>query len=154
VLEQRVGEFGTAAEAGEKPAPLVLTSDDLNALIANHPSWRLIRGKVYVSMQDDQVTGDIALPLDDFVEHIPRMSRLEGRYLNGTATLRVVLVDEILVVSLRSLKIKGEELPSELMDELRKRNLVDKSQANAITDKLESIEVKDGKLTIKARPGK
>jgi len=156
LLERRVDDFRGALAADQQPAPLVLTSDDLNALIANHPAWSMLRGKVHVSLQGDQVEGEIAFPLDDFIEHLPRMARLKGRYLNGTATLRIALVDEILVVALRSLTVKGQSLPPEVLANLRSHNLVDMTRTGSPMGELESefetIEVADGKLTLEARP--
>lgn len=154
-LRERVTGFGKALDAGERPAPLVLAGDDLNALIANDPSWQWLRGKLHVSLAGDQVIGEVALPLDDFVASLPRMDRLKGRYLNGKATFKVVLVDELLVVSLRSLEVKGQSLPPEVMEGLRTQNLFDpqrtgsaRSGLEATIARLESIRIADGKLTI------
>jgi len=158
LLERRVSEFRAAVDENQEPTPLVLTSDDLNALIANHPSLTLLRGRVHVSLQGDRIDGEIALPLDEFVEHLPGLSQLKGRYLNGKATLKIVLVDEILFVSLRSLEVKGESLPPEVMANLRSQNLVGRNQAGPeierLKGKIRSIDVEDGKLMIVARPGK
>ncbi|HEX5054145.1 MAG TPA: hypothetical protein VFZ65_20370 [Planctomycetota bacterium] len=157
LLQQRIDEFSKAQDANT-PATLVLDSDDLNALIARDPMWQQLRGKMHVTLQGDQVHADVALPLDEFIENVPGLSRLKGRFLNGSATLKVLLVDDILVVSLRSVQVKGESLPPEVMNSLRSRNLADRNTTGRQLDdwkkKIESIDVADGKLTIKGRPKK
>ncbi len=57
-LERRLAEFGAALDAGEVPPPLVLTGDDLNALIAHEPECEPLRDRLYVSLVDDRIEGE------------------------------------------------------------------------------------------------
>ena len=50
-----------AVEAGTPTEPLVLTSDDLNALIEENPDFK---GKIYVKIEGDEVKGQVSIPLD------------------------------------------------------------------------------------------
>ncbi len=95
------------------------------------------------------------MPLGELVGDLPGLSRLKGRYLNGTVVLGVVLVDEVLVVSLRSLEVKGRMLPPEVVSELRSQNLFDRASEHSELQRLkrhiDSIRIEDGKLTIRPR---
>ena len=78
-----------------------------------------------------------------------------GRYLNGEAELKVSLEDGVLFVTIDSFEINGKRPPEEFMDSFRAQNIVkdiykDPKTAEEIR-KLESIEIKDGKIIIKAR---
>jgi len=154
VLERRVAAFPAGARTATEPVTLVLSGDDLNALIANHPDWRYLAGKVWVSLDGSEVRSDVCLPLDDLA-HLPGFSRLKGRYLNGATTLKVVLVEGILVVKVLSLEIKGKDPSPEFLAEVQRRNLVQDAPHNPqfaeLMDKLESIVVADGKLTITSK---
>ena len=61
VLKDRVEAFRKAVEAGTPTEPLVLTSDDLNALIEENPD---LKGKIYVKIEGDEVKGQVSIPLD------------------------------------------------------------------------------------------
>jgi hypothetical protein len=144
-LDKRVKEF-TDALAAEKPVePLVLTSDELNALIAEKPD---INGRVHVKIQDNKLTGQISVPLDAF--------GLRGRFLNGSADFNVSLDNGVLFVTADNVTVKGKPLPDSLMQGFRTQNLakdVYNNPENAeVLRKIEKVEVKDGKITIKARP--
>lgn len=157
-LEGRVREFMAAANARRQTEPLVLDSDDLNALIDRDPDWAPMRDRVHLTLVGDRIEAEISLPLGEFLEGIPGTSELKGRYLNGTATLSVSLVDSVLDVMVHDAQVKGEDLPPEVMAGLSSRNLVEDFQGDADIQKLknwiESIEVAGGKLTIGARAGK
>ena len=59
-----------AVDAGTPTEPLVLTSDDLNALIEENPDFK---GMVYVKIDGDEVKGQVSIPLDKLeLRHGPR----------------------------------------------------------------------------------
>src|SRR5437899_12902131 len=45
-IQKRVNAFRDAVHAGQPTPPLTLTTDELNALLANHPAFPALRGKV------------------------------------------------------------------------------------------------------------
>src|SRR5690606_8940958 len=130
---------GTATE------PLILDEDDVNALIAEGDSKNPFRDSLRVEMEGDTIKSQLSLPMDDFP-----LPGFKGRYLNGTAELRATLKDGDLEVRVESLTVKGEPLPPQLMDELRKENLaaemMNDPEARKSLSNLESIEIRDGKL--------
>ncbi len=132
-LDKRVTAFADAVNARKATPPLVLSENEINALIANNPAWRSLKGKVYVTIEGDH--------------------RLKGRYLNGSAALKVSLTNGVLAVTILSLEAKGQSPPPPVMAQLQTINFAQNSAQDPKTQEMigrfESIEVKDGKITIK-----
>jgi hypothetical protein len=153
-LDKRVTDFADAVNARKATPALVLTAYDINALIANNPAWKGLKNKVYVTVDGDQIKGKVSIPMDDLAQ-VPLLSRLKGRYLNGSAAFKVSLANGALVVSLQSLEAKGQSPPPEFMTQLQTVNFAQNATQDPKTQemmgRLESIEVKDGKITIKVR---
>src|SRR6266542_3034219 len=76
-LDQRVGAFTDALSARKASAPLVLTGDEINALIANHPAWKQLKGRVFVAIEGDRIKGRVSIPIDELAK-FPGLSRLKG----------------------------------------------------------------------------
>jgi len=149
-VQERFAAFRDGVKSGKAVAPLVLTGEEVNALLtdASVPEW--LRDRVYVKAEGDEVKGQISLALDGL-----GFSMLKGRYLNGAAVFKVSLENGVLVAHIESLEVKGKTVPDEFMSELRKHNLAQDvmkdAEAAAVFQKLQSIEVKDGAVTIKAK---
>ena len=147
-LKQRVDAFRSAIKEGRPTEPLVLSSDEINSLIQDNPD---LNGKVYVTIEQDKLKGKVSIPLSQ----LPIFGLTRGRYLNGEAELKASLQDGVLIVTLESIEVNGKDLPAEIMNGLRNQNLAkdaykDEKTAEEIR-KFQSIEIKDGKLIIKAR---
>jgi len=150
-LQERVKAFGKALDSGATPEPLVLTEQELNVLIASAPELADLKNKVYVSLGGDEIKGQVSLPLDG----LP-FSRLRGRYLNGAATFKTTLENGVLIVTLDSLQVKGQQLPKEVLTQFQQDNLAkdlyrDPQTAQTMR-RLEKIEVKDGRITVRVKP--
>ena len=137
-----------------QPARIELTADDINALIQNDPQYKDLRNKLHVMLEGDQIKGQVSMPMDDGLAQLPGLSKLKGRFLNGSAALKISLQNGTLLVTMQSLQVKGQSPPENIMAQLRAQNLAQNiynDPKNAETmRKLESIEVKDGKITIKS----
>jgi hypothetical protein len=150
VLRAKVEDFGKGLDARRATPPIVLTADDLNALADDNP---MFKGKVHIDIVGDKVTAKISVPLSqmglDFAE-------LKGRYLNGSAVLRVSLKDGVLDVRADSVEARGKPLPPALTKAFRDQNVLEKSlddpKARMAIDKLESVVVKDGTVILTPRP--
>ena len=151
-LKQRVASFGDAMEQGKPVEPLILTERDINALLAKGANTKELADKVYVSVNGNQVKGQVSIPLSG-------LGWLgKGRYLNGEATFNVSLENGVLIVTAREIKVKGKALPESFMKRLRQENLAkdaykNPENAEAIR-KLDSIQVEDSRAIIKARETK
>jgi hypothetical protein len=146
-LKDRIEAFRKAVDAETPTEPLVLTSDDLNALIDENEE---LKGKIYVKLEGDEVKGQVSIPLDKL-----GLGMMRGRYLNGEADLKASLSDGVLIVTLDSIEVNGKRPPDDMMKGLREQNLakdVYKEEKNAkLIRKLESLEVKDGKIILRVR---
>jgi len=146
-LKDRVESFRKAVEAGTPIEPLVLTSDDLNALIEENPE---LKGKIYVKVEGDKLKGQVSFPLE-----ILKISMVRGRYLNGEADLKASLLDGVLIVTVESIEVNGQQLPEEFMRGMRQQNLAKDAykdeKSSSMIRKLESLEIKDGKIILKVR---
>ncbi len=147
-LDERVAAFKKALDTGEDAEPLVLTADELNAVLAEHGKTE---GRIYFRIVDDKLKGEVSLPLEEL--HLPG---LKGRYFNGTATFRVSLEEGRLVVFTDAAEINGKPISEHVMSQVRNKNLAEDSmrdpENSQFLNKLESIHIKDGKITIKAKP--
>lgn len=144
----RFDAFKKAVEDGKPTEPLVLSSDDLNVLIEDRTP---MKGKVHATIENNKLKGEVSMPASDIIN----IGLTKGRYLNGEAEFKVSLDQGILMVTMESFEINGKHLPPEAIDSMRRQNLAgdlykDPKNAEQIR-KIESVEIKDGKLIIKAR---
>ena len=145
-LFQRVDAFSKAVQSGQSVPDLTLTAQDINVLIQKTPQ---LAGKVYVTLEGDRIQGDASIPLEEFGGF------LKGRWLNGSAGFRVDTAAGRLVVFMDSLSVRGKPVPEKFMSTIRSKNLAEKAfenpKAAEVLQKLDSVTVRDGKLTIKAK---
>jgi hypothetical protein len=151
VLQDRVARFRTALDKREEPFTLELSAQDLNVLFDREPTLKDFKNRFHVAIESNKLTGTISVPLDNI-----GWSRLQGRYLNGTAALKVSLKDGKLEVHMDSLSVNGQAVPEEVMAGFREQNLasdVDKQPENRdAIQKFERVEIKDGKIIIQIKP--
>lgn len=146
-LKKRFEDFRKAVNEGTPTDTLVLTSDDINALIEDDAD---LKGKVHVKIEGDEVKAEISIPLEKI-----GLAMLRGRYLNGEADVKASLVNGVLIVTLDSVEVNGKPFPEEFMQPLREQNLAKdmyKDQKNAeMLRRLEKLEIKDGKIILRVR---
>jgi len=151
-LLERVSTFTQELDAGDgTPPALTLTARDINTLIERHPEWSEVSDKLRVSIEGDRIHGQTSIPLGGI------SSMLEGRYLNALAVFRLELSAGRLAVYLDSAEVGGNVLPEELMGPLRAENLAEKVNQDpdvaAILDKLQSVTIQNGTLSIVPKTG-
>jgi len=141
-----VEDFKEAVRQGQPTDPLLLTGDDTNLLIHSHPNWKSLKGKVYITIEDDNIRGEVSIPLDEIGGFV------KGRYLNGSAVFSVALLDGRLLVFVNAIEVKGKSLPEGFMKQFRTENLAKDANENEdmadVIEKLDSIFVKDSQLII------
>lgn len=147
-VRERMDAFKKALDEG-KPATLTLTGDEITVLINDVPEFK---DQVAVQIEGEKIKGEISKSLDFF--KVP-MINTKGRYLNGKAAFKVSLANNTLLVTIDELEVKGKPVPEQFMQSLRNENLAKNVQSNPDqarqVQRLESIVVKDGKITIKSR---
>jgi len=130
--------------------PLVLNSDEINALVASTPEAAPLRDKVYFRVDGNQLKGDLSIPMEALGLPIFR-----GRYLNGTATFGVDLHEGHLLVIVQSLTVKGKALPKVYMDRIRSQNLAQQlnvdPRATIAMDQIERLRIENGTVVVVPR---
>ena len=80
---------------------------------------------------------------------------MKGRYLNGTANLKVSVSNGNADVRIEDFQSKGKPLPPQFLQELRKHNIGDDlqrdQQTTAAIRQIDSAEVKDGRVIIRSK---
>jgi len=146
-VKQRFEAFQKAVREQRPTPPLELTADDINALIASGPDRQALKGKFYVSLEGDQLKGEVSMPLPEV-----GLSMFKGRYLNGSATFNLSFTNGALSVSPQTINVKGKPLPEMYMQQIRTENLAAKFAtepgAAAVLQGIEDIKVKEGKLVV------
>ncbi len=146
-LKQRFEAFEAAVREGRPVQSLTLSSDEINALIANGPQRQALNGKFYVSLEGDQLKGQVSVPLQEV-----GLTMFKGRYLNGSATFALSLRNGVLAVSPQSIVVKGNPLPEMYMQKIRQENLAagitNDTQAMAVLKGLEDIKINNGTLVV------
>ncbi len=145
-IEQRVEAFQEELEQGETPDQLVLTADDINALISNHDE---LRGKVFVQIEEGQISAEVSIPTDA----IPGGS---GRFFNGSVTANVELANGVLIVTVSSAEVNGRAVPEAIMAGLKQENLAkdvykDPEVARTLS-KFESLVVEQDRIILTPKP--
>ena len=150
-VRQRVDTFSQDIRSGRSPGPLELSGDELNALILTDANLKALKGQLYVSIEGDQVKGQVSVPAARL-----GLGIFKHRYINGAGTFKVSLVNGTLYVNAQSLSVKGNPIPDRYMQQVRLQNLAQNFNEDPKTsvglNKLKSIEVKDGKLVIVPAP--
>jgi hypothetical protein len=133
---------------------LELTAEDVNALIARHPDWTTLRGKLYFDFKDRTVLAMISLPLVPFAGYFEDRPELAGRYINAEVALHAALDRGALQAELHSVILKDRELPEVWVDVLRKQralHLVAEQHGSEWKEELESFRVEGGKLLLQRK---
>ena len=145
-LENRIETFQQELKSGQPPADdLVLTAEEINALIATNEDFR---GRVFVEIVDGQVKGDVSFPLSQ----LPGGS---GRYFNGSATFDVSMEDGVLIVTAQQAEVNGSPVPDTMMQGIRQENLAKdlyKDAENArFMRQFEDIRIEDDKFILRVK---
>ncbi|MCC9600037.1 hypothetical protein LOC67_05645 [Stieleria sp. JC731] len=145
-LNERVETFREKLNAGETPdEELVLTADDINAWISDDER---LRDRIFVRIEDDQVKGDVSMPLD-------WMPLGEGRFFNGSGTFDVSMEGGVLIVTMQEATVNGEPVPEPVMEGFRKENLAkdmyEKQENAEFMRKFEDIRIEDGKFILRVK---
>ena len=142
-LHERVKTFTRAVGDGKATEPLVLTADEVNALIATNATSE-VHQHVYVTLEGDQAIAQVSIPADSLM--------LRGCYFNGEAAFSVSLHNGELVVNLTSLSVKGKPLPDSFMAQIRHENFAagwtNDPDLSASIRKLEDVQITNSKVAI------
>lgn len=147
-LQKRVENFDTAIKVDKPVEPLILTADEINALIARAAKTNSSSpARLYFTFNDDRVHAQLSLPTDGI-----GLKMLKGRYFNGSGDFVVSLHDGRLMLHVKSLSVKGKPLPEQFMQSIRGQNFADAWTNNVDFDKalakLQEVKIENGKLIV------
>lgn len=145
-IQDRVETFQQRVDAGKTPEELVLTADEINALISSEED---LQGKVHVTIEDGTISGDVSIPTD----FLPGG---KGRYFNASATFNASLENGVLIVTLADAEVAGQKVPAEFIEGLSKENLAkevyqDPEVARTLR-RFESLRIEGDKIILTPRP--
>jgi hypothetical protein len=118
-----------------------MTADELNALIASEPK---LRGKAFVSIENDAARLQVSVPLDE-------VRWLRGRYMNAECTVESASSGNPADAHIRNLIVNGRAAPDEALNwrgpfSLR-RYVEDWTEQND----LKTFEIRDGKVILETK---
>jgi len=146
-LHERLDAFDKALKEHRPTEPLVLTADEINAWIATSPGGQSATGKVYVTIEGDQLKGQVSLPMAEL-----GLSIFKGRYLNGAVTFTLSFRKGVLHLTAQDITVKGKPLPTVYMQQIRQTDLAKDSandpETKASLERFEEIKIENGKLII------
>lgn len=145
-LRDRIRNFDRALTNGTPVQPLILTADEINALIAGQTT-NSNAAHLYFSFEKNLVRAQLSLSLDEFGIWL-----LRGRYLNGGGDFAVSLHESQLQLNIKSLSVKGQPFPDQFMQSIRSQNLAegytnDVNFNNALKY-FQEIKIEGGKLFV------
>lgn len=148
-LRGRIRDFGDHIDQGVPAEPLVLTQEEINALIQDAMDKKGRNGRLYVRIVGRQLEGDVSIPLGEISDDFA------GRYLNGKARISAGVVGDRLVAHLEDVKIGDKYVPDQIRERISRENLLkdayDDPEARQYLTRLDSIEIGDGKLVLRPR---
>jgi len=141
-LKQRVENFKKGAENGQDTT-LTLTGDELTALLQSDEHFK---DRVAVTVQGEKLKGQVSWPFD--------FPGLGQRYLNGSATFKASLENGVLIVTVDQAEVKGQPVPENVMEHLRKENFARDAYKNEekarVLRRLKSLQIIDGTIVIQS----
>jgi len=146
-VKKRVEDFRQAVRASRPAEPLSLSADEINALIANDSDLEPFKDKVYVIIDGDRLQGRMSVAMADI-----GLAAFRGRYLNGAGTFKLAIHNGLLFLNAQTLEVKGKPVPEVYMQKIRTQNLAQNlnsdPRASAALDRIQDIQIKDGKMII------
>jgi hypothetical protein len=140
-VRERWQDFEQRTRAGQ-PAEIELSADDINSMIA---ASREARGKIFVSINGDQLRLQSSVPLGEFLGR-------PGYYFNGDITVELKGAESLENPQLNRIVVNGEQVPSDLLNwKYRSRRLHEYLADYRNSYDIGTIEVRDGKLILRSR---
>lgn len=150
-LTNRLGSFQMAANALTNEVTLVLNARDINVLIHSQNQLKDLRDRFHVEIDKDTIKSGVSVPLDSF-----GLDALKGRFLNGTAGLKVAVVNGQLTVNLDSLTVNGSPVSPSFMTQLKAENLAKDvkldPEAQKLLQRVEKLTIENGEVILKIKP--
>jgi hypothetical protein len=140
VVQERWQEFEQKTRAGQS-AEIELSADDINALIAASEG---IRGKVFVSIDRDQLHLQLSVPMEKFYGR-------PGYYFNGEVVIALDGEQSLDGPRVRRITINGEPAPTDFLNwKYSSRQLREYLAEQGNAYEIGTVEIRDGKVTVRS----
>jgi len=161
-IEESMAKF-SAFQAGfadgAEPVPLLLSGQDINALIQSHPTFKALADRASVTVEEDRLRSQVSLSLEELDIPIPFIAEaVKGRYFNGIATFSVGMTAGRPALYIEGLEVNDAAIPPEFMSEISKQNFLEDAGKDPefakLIEMIEDIRIENGELRIvpKAAP--
>jgi hypothetical protein len=151
-LKKRIKGFQDSIQGHVNEGTLTLTGEELNALICDSDNPLFGRGHVYVTLESNEIKGQISVPADSILK-LP-MLKTQGRYINGSAAFKTSITNGQLYVYIDSLMVRNKPVDESFTTGLKVQNLADgfnRSTNSMVLSNYDSLVIKDDKLIIKSK---
>ena len=149
-LLKRVKDFKEAMDTG-KSSLLMLTGDELNALVTGDASKSEWKGRVWFEIKDGSIKCQLSMPLNSMAV-MPGLGALKGRYLNGSAAVLPRMEGGALKVLFQSMEVRSKPLPAQFLEAFNQQDLMKSASEDpevaAFLSRLASVGVQDSKLIL------
>ena len=140
LVQERWQDFEQKTRAGQS-AEIELSADDINALIATSED---VRGKVFVSIDRDQLRLQMSVPVGKFFGR-------PGYYFNGDVIIELAGAQSLDGPRFNRITINGEQVPTDFLNwKYRSRQLREHLAEQGNAYEIGTIEMRDGKAILRA----
>jgi hypothetical protein len=149
-LTNRLEAFKLEANAQTNTVTLMLNAQDINTLMDALPELQPYKNHLRVEIHDNTIKSQISLPLDKL-----EIDAVKGRFLNGTADVKVKVIDGRLDVRLEGMAVNGLKATGSFMAQLQNENIAKDIKFDPQTTKalqrVESLTVENGQMILKLK---
>jgi len=140
LVQERWQEFEQKTRAGQS-AEIELSADDINALIATSED---VRGKVFVSIDRDQLRLQMSVPIGQFFGR-------PGYYFNGEVMIELEGTQSLDGPRFRRITVNGEQVPTDFLNwKYSSRQLREHLAEQGNAYEIGTIEIRDGKVILRS----
>lgn len=158
VLDRRIELFSAPEDIHSIREPLVLSDADINLLIQDHFEKESVRTgetpdqQYSIAFEDGRIRTRISIRLpNDFATGY--FSKLNGRYVNGLATVKIAFIEGALDLHVDSFEVGGENLPGWMMRRLRREldrvDFLEQPEVREFLKDVDSLEIVDGEVILR-----
>ena len=159
-IARELAQTAQRAAAGQGPAEIALSEQEVNVLLGQAPDMRPYREQIYLQPEGDKLKAQMSVPLDQFDLWNSFRGKIGGRdltnrYLNGTALLSLTVTNGSLHMAITNLVVNGETLPEDFTKRLRDQNFAEPANQNpdiqSAVQRIQNIAVKDGRVVVELK---
>lgn len=160
-LAERVEKFRQDL-AGESPASLALSADDINLAIASQEAFKELRGTFRVtSIADETLRIAISFPLNGrprlAKEGEPGWIASDNRFLNATLVARPVLASKEVVLAIDTIEVPGKTVARGFIEQMSPYRVTERYMAEheigKVMARLTRVKIEGDRVVISRIPG-